>query len=136
MNEIVFDKIKSIKKIGKRKTIDITTDGNHLFFANNILSHNSGWDTSEISLGNVSESADTAATSDFCASLYQLEGDREANKLCSTILKNRFGGQVGKHLEYFVDYSSLRIKNSDDTLSEQEEGVTADIINSLGMSNL
>lgn len=36
-----LDTIVSIRKIGIRKTVDIEVDGNHLFYCNSILTHNS-----------------------------------------------------------------------------------------------
>ena len=37
----MIDEIVSIKKIGIRKTVDIEVDGDHLFYCNGILTHNS-----------------------------------------------------------------------------------------------
>lgn len=36
-----LDEIVSIVKRGIQKTVDITVDGDHLFFCNGILTHNS-----------------------------------------------------------------------------------------------
>jgi intein/homing endonuclease len=39
---MILDEIVSIRKVGKRKTVDIEVDGpDHLFFCNGILTHNS-----------------------------------------------------------------------------------------------
>lgn len=49
---MIKDEIISIEKIEIGKTIDIEVDGNHLFFANDILTHNS---SSDIGLEDTSE---------------------------------------------------------------------------------
>ena len=38
---MILDEIVSIKKIGIRQTVDVEVDGDHLFFCNGILTHNS-----------------------------------------------------------------------------------------------
>ena len=72
-------------------------------------SNRSGWDTSEVGMGAVSESAGIVHTTDFLGALWQQDGDREANRLNHTILKNRFGGMVGKNIEMYLDYTNLKI---------------------------
>ena len=39
---MIYDEIIKIEEIGIEETIDISVDGNNLFFANDILTHNSG----------------------------------------------------------------------------------------------
>jgi hypothetical protein len=48
-------KIKEIKKVGKKKTIDIQVSKNNLFIANNILTHNSSFNTSSPGMESVAE---------------------------------------------------------------------------------
>jgi len=38
---MILDEIVSIKKVGVMTTIDIEVDQDHLFYCNNILTHNS-----------------------------------------------------------------------------------------------
>ena len=38
---MILDEIVSIKKIGSKTTVDIEVDGDHLFYCNGILTHNS-----------------------------------------------------------------------------------------------
>ena len=46
---MILDEIVSIKKIGIRKTVDLEVDGDHLFFCNGILTHNSAaGDTADV----------------------------------------------------------------------------------------
>ena len=51
---MILDKIVSIIPKGKMKTIDIEVDGDHLFFCNGILTHNSAaGDTADITEENI-----------------------------------------------------------------------------------
>ena len=46
---MILDEIVSIRKVGKRKTVDIEVDGNRLFYCNGILTHNSAaGDTNDV----------------------------------------------------------------------------------------
>ena len=129
---IIEDEILSIEPIGVKDTIDITTDGNHLFFANDILSHNSGWDTSEIRMDQVGESAGIVHNADFILALWQVEGDREACRLNTTVIKSRYG-MVGKADEYYVNYNTLRVSDQDkaDTISVTETNELEDFVEEL-----
>ena len=41
MDDFLIDEIESIELIGDEDTIDITVDDTHMFYANNIYTHNS-----------------------------------------------------------------------------------------------
>ena len=110
-----FVKISEIEEIGECETIDITTSGNNLFFANGILTHNSGLNSEigEITFANLSESIGTAATADF---IMVLGTDTDSlvyqNEIFYKILKNRFGGRVGEVDKLFIDTKSLKLYDS------------------------
>lgn len=106
------DQIVSIKPVGKNKTIDITTDGNHLFLANDILTHNSsgGYAVDDsISMDNTSESSAINMDADCLFALFQGKGDRQSGILHVKILKNRLGGFVDRTFIMTVDYTTLKI---------------------------
>ena len=64
-NNLQLDEIESIEYIGEEQTIDITVDGNSLFFANDILTHNSGIYHSDVDMTDTSESISLAQLADF-----------------------------------------------------------------------
>lgn len=84
----------------------------------------SGYDTSDIGMENTSDSAGINFHSDFIGALYQVEGDREANKLNMVVLKNRLGGQIGKVLEFFMNYKTLGL--TDFCIEEQPNNASID----------
>lgn len=67
-----------------------------------------GYSVSEPGLTSLSESYALGATADFIASAWQGEGDNEAGILRETILKNRFGRNLGTNA-FKIDYSTLTI---------------------------
>lgn len=108
------DEIISIEQLQEQiQTVDITTDGNHLFFANGILTHNSGngqgYAGADISMNNTSESAGINMDADAIFALYQLQGERDLGRLNIKILKNRLGGHVDKTFPMMVDYDTLKM---------------------------
>jgi replicative DNA helicase len=67
-----------------------------------------GYSVSEPGLTSLSESYALGATADFIASAWQGEGDNEAGILRQSILKNRFGRNLGTNA-FKIDYSTLTI---------------------------
>lgn len=88
----------------------------------------SGYNSTEVSLDKMSESMGIAHTADFVASLWQNEGDREAEIMNFTILKNRLGGRVGKNLQLQIDYSNLVISDSLSLKAKEGVGAVTEII--------
>jgi hypothetical protein len=109
--DVLIDEIMSIEECGEEETIDISVNNNHLFFANGILTHNSGYNTSAVDMDSTSDSAVTNMTVDFLGALYQQDGDKEANKLSMKVLKNRLGGYQGKVLDFHVNYNNLNLSD-------------------------
>lgn len=83
-------KIKKITKLGPKSTIDIEVSGNRLFYGNGILTHNSGYNNSDIDLSNTSESFGLPATSDFFLAIMQTEELAKQGQYLCKQLKNRY----------------------------------------------
>ena len=109
---MVEDKIVSIELVGEEDTVDISVSGNNLFFANNILTHNCGYEVTP-DLTNISESIGLAATADFICSVYQMEDDAENGILRMGMMKNRFGANFGTSA-FSIDYTTLSIVEDDE----------------------
>lgn len=86
-----LDEIESIELIGDELTVDITVDDTHLFFANNIYTHNSGADQDIISGDKVADSFAKIMVADFVFSLSRRTGDKIAGTGKWHVIKNRFG---------------------------------------------
>ena len=106
MQVIIEDEIISIECIGEQELIDIEVGGDNLFFANDILTHNSGYDKSiRKSLTMVTESIKKVENADciflctFIADEEQ-ENSYEVNKNEKIIFqddKGTFALDIAKH---------------------------------------
>ena len=84
----MIDRIQNIIELDYRETIDIEVFGNHYFYANDILTHNSN---SDIGLEDTSESFGLPATADFMFALITTEELEALNQILVKQLKNRYG---------------------------------------------
>lgn len=117
----MLDEIISIEKLDIRKTIDIEVDGNHLFYANCILTHNSN---SDPGLEDTSESFGLPATADFMFALVSNEQLDGLNQILVKQLKNRYSDP--NHYKRFV----LGIDRAKMRLYDVEESAQKAIVDS------
>lgn len=122
--QICLDEIISIKKIGPRETIDITVSDDNLFLANGILTHNSGYGSTDVDMTDVSESFGLAHTVDVLLALITTEELENLNQLMIKQLKNRYNDpNYYKRFVVGIDRSKMR-------LFDLEESAQKDIIDS------
>lgn len=108
--QISLDEIISIKKIQPTKTIDITVSGDNLFFANDILTHNSGFNNSDIGLEDTSESFGLPATCDLMFALISNEELQGLNQVIVKQLKNRYNDPTYyKRFVLGIDRSRMKL---------------------------
>jgi len=111
-NEIFLDEIISIEECGELETLDIEVSGNRLFYANNILTHNSGMDNSDLDLTHTSESMGAPATADLLLAIIATEELLALNQYLIKQLKNRFSDiEKNKRFVIGVDKSKMRLYN-------------------------
>ncbi len=115
MHALFEDEIISIEEIEPRKLKDIQVDGNNLFFANDILTHNSQINRSgmELSVDDLTESklADSIKKmfiSDNLIALVSRAEDRKKNIMYAKTLKAR-DGLKDQIITLGIDYSKLTI---------------------------
>ena len=90
-NDFILDEIESIELIGECDTVDITVDDTHMFFANDVYSHNSALEQDVIEADKISESYSKVMIADFVLSLSRKVTDKIAGTGRWHIIKNRFG---------------------------------------------
>jgi len=128
MLNLIEDEIDSIEEIELCETMDIEVDGDRLFFANNILTHNSGYDQKEYAnLTNMSESIKKVEHADFVGIIKNIQKevgyDDDIQNLSSeadfriAIAKNR-SGPKDKIINLKSKFSHFRIDggNRSDTI--------------------
>lgn len=114
--QISLDEIVSIKKIGEQETIDITVSGDNLFFANDILTHNSGMKSSDIDLTDTSESIGGPMTADLLLALISTPELEELNQIMVKQLKNRYADPtIFRKFVVGIDRSKMRLYDVDQT---------------------
>jgi hypothetical protein len=119
-NSFRLDEIAEIKEIGEGYSIDIEVDGNNLFLANGILTHNSGFTSSDVGLEDTSESFGLPATADFMIGLIATEQLQELGQMMVKQLKNRYN-DIGKHKRFVVGVDRERMKLYDVENQAQED---------------
>lgn len=118
-NSFMEDEIVEIEEIGEVETIDICVSNNNLFYANDILTHNSGFHSESPSLDKISEGISLANTADAIFNIWQSDEDKENGYINMGIAKNRFGPNFGSTL-LKIDYTTLTLEE-EDIQNETEE---------------
>lgn len=104
------DEIVSIEECGSEFTIDIMVDNTtHLFFANGILTHNSEFDATDLSMNSASESSGLVATVDGMFGIIQDPMMLTNNEYKLKLLANRDEGYKNSYKKFIVDYTFMRI---------------------------
>tara|TARA_R110000868_G_scaffold44288_10_gene148076 strand:- start:1756 stop:2220 length:465 start_codon:yes stop_codon:yes gene_type:complete len=112
----MWSEIVSIEETGEMDMIDIEVSGNHLFYANDILTHNS---SSDLGLEDTSESFGLPATADFMFGLQTSEEMESRNQILVKQLKNRFN-DPGSNRRFFlgIDRSKMRLYDVEQSAQE------------------
>jgi len=116
------DEIVNIEEIDDIDMYDIDVTGNHLYYSNDILTHNSAVGTTDANNDSVSDSLGTVMTADFIVFLLQTEQMKEENLISCKVTKNRFNGRTDQwNME--IDYNKMRFSDTlvDTTLSKETE---------------
>jgi hypothetical protein len=104
---MIKDEIVSIEEIGDGELIDIEVSGNHLFFANGILTHNS---SSDPEMTDIADSFALTGTADFMISLNETEQLEKLGQYMVKQLKNRYNNKTtNKRFIIGVDKSKMRL---------------------------
>lgn len=122
--QISLDEIVSIEEYGEIETVDITVSGDNLFFANGILTHNSGYNNSDVSLTDTSESFGLPATADFMFAAVRTEDLDELGQIMCIQLKSRYG-DVGYLKKFVIGVDIKKFLLFDVENSAQEDLVNA-----------
>lgn len=84
---IYDDEIIKIEEYDEIETIDIEVDGNHLFFANRILTHNSSFNADSLGMADTAESIGVPQTADTMIGI--VANEDVPDKQFISILKSR-----------------------------------------------
>ena len=103
----MLKKILKIEELDERELIDIEVSGNHLFYANAILTHNS---SSDVELTDTSESFGLPATADLMFALISTEELEQLGQIMVKQLKNRYA-ETDKYKRFVlgIDRGKMRL---------------------------
>jgi hypothetical protein len=108
---LIEDEIVSIEECGVINTIDIEVDSrNHLFFANDILTHNSGWEGTDLSITSIAESAGLLHTVDILFGIIANAEMKAKGEYFLKCLANRVAGYENTKKRYTMDWKYARIE--------------------------
>jgi predicted nuclease of predicted toxin-antitoxin system len=122
---MMLKKILKIEELDERELVDIEVSGNHLFYANDILTHNS---SSDVDLTDTSESFGLPATADLMFALISTEELEQLGQIMVKQLKNRYNdGNVNKRFVVGIDRAKMRLYDCEQTAQD-------DMIDNMGSS--
>lgn len=104
---MILKKILKIEELDEREMVDIEVSGNHLFYANDILTHNS---SSDVELTDTSESFGLPATADLMFALISTEELEGLGQIMVKQLKNRYNDPtIFKRFVVGIDRAKMRL---------------------------
>jgi hypothetical protein len=107
---LIEDEIVSIEYLDSEETVDIEIESeDHLFFANGILTHNSEFDASDLTISSASESSGLAATVDGMFGIIQDPIMYSNKEYKLKVIANRDEGYKNSYKRFHVDYGFMRI---------------------------
>jgi len=113
---MMLKKILKIEELDERELIDIEVSGNHLFYANAILTHNS---SSDVDLTDTSESFGLPATADLMFALISTEELEQVGQIMVKQLKNRYNDPtVNKRFIVGIDRAKMRLYDCEQTAQD------------------
>ena len=119
----IEDEIESIEYIGEEETIDIDVSGNRLFYANDILVHNSSVDEVEFDHSHIAGGLSKVQTADNVIGIFSSRAMRERGRVQIQFMKTRSSSGVGQKLDLAFNIDSLRITDLEED-DEDTETVT------------
>ena len=118
------DEIESIEEVDPIEMVDISLDGNNVFYANDILIHNCAINKVEgVDNTAVSDSYSTNATADFMCFVLQNEQMKANSEVIIKITKNRYTGMTDTFMMN-VDYPKMRFKEILQNEGQPENALT------------
>jgi hypothetical protein len=124
-NDFNIDEIESIELVGEEDTIDITVDDTHMFFANDIYTHNSSISSQVVTTDQMGGSIKKAQVGHVIISIAKSLQQKEMKLATIAITKSRIGddGVVFENCKF--DNSMIEIDTESTTtflgIEEQKE---------------
>lgn len=131
----IDDEIVEIEYLGEEETVDINCSGNRLFYANDILTHNSAVDATEFDHSHIAGGKSKIDTADNVIGIHNTQSLRDRGEIRFQYLKTRNSSGVGKHTVLKFDVDTLRISDLDESDQQRHSNSSASIMNSIHNRN-
>jgi len=122
------DEIVSIEYVGVKDTIDINTSGNRLFYANDILTHNSAVEEIEFDHSHIAGGISKINTADYVFGIFTSRSMRERGKYQIQCMKSRSSTGVGQKIDLEYNIETMRITDEDPERDERPQQPAAQIM--------
>lgn len=113
MNEFNLDEIESIELVGEDYTVDITVADTHMFFANDIYTHNSSIKSEIVESDQIGGSIKKGQIGHFIMSIAKSLEQKESGRANVAILKSRFGKDGITFMDVLFDNKTIQIDIAD-----------------------
>jgi hypothetical protein len=110
LDEFILDEIESIELIGEQETIDITVEDTHMFYCNDIYTHNSGLSADIVETNQIGGSIKKAQIGHFILSIAKPLDQRKDGTATIAILKSRFGKDGMIFKDILFDNKRMKIE--------------------------
>ena len=107
-----LDEIVSIEYVGFKDTIDINVTGDRLFWANDILTHNSAVEEVEFDHSHIAGGISKINTADNVFGIFTSRAMRERGKYQMQCMKSRSSTGVGMKVDLDYKIETMRITDS------------------------
>jgi len=122
------DEIVEIEYIGEEDTIDINVSGNKLFYANDILTHNSSVDEVEFDHSHISGGISKINTADNLFGIFTSRAMRERGVYQLQLMKTRSSSGVGQKVDLGFNIETLRITDIGEDAQDHGAAPVSDIM--------
>ena len=122
----IDDEIIEIEYIGEQDTIDINVSGNRLFYANDILTHNSAVDEAEQTQAMIGGGISKIQRADNVIAIYQSASMKERGEFVCTFLKTRSSAGVNSKVYLHFDVDSMRITDHEEGYINEDVNIKSD----------
>jgi hypothetical protein len=129
------DKIVSIEYVGEIETVDITTDGDHLFFGNDILTHNTSYEEIEFDPSHIAGGISKVNTADNVIGIFTSAAMKESGRYQIQFMKTRSSSGVGSKVDLVFNNKCLKISDLDESDNSTPNAITKNIYDQLKRSS-
>jgi len=119
---VITDEIVSIEYIGEEDTIDINVSGNRLFYANDILTHNSAVEEIEFDHSHISGGLSKIMTADNVIGIFTSRAMKERGRYQIQFMKTRSSSGVGQKVDLEFNVDTLKITDLGDEEDDSSLG--------------